>query len=499
MSTKNLLWVLYFLPLFISAQPCKEVVGYYAGWQWYDRNKLMRPETVPYEKYTILTYAFFQPTADGNITISDPWGDKNQLLGPINWATAPTGYDTQYDFGNAAYHLPNKKLSDYAHLEGCKLLISVGGWTYSTHFPAIGASAAKRATFAHNCNTMVKLYNLDGIDIDWEYPANATEKQNYTILLQQVRDSLNAIEATMGRKLLLTAAVGASPTHISNVEWNNVKNILDIINVMSYDFYGTWDNLTNHNAPLYPSASGAQSGFSCSEAINNLLANGVPANKITMGVAWYGRTQMTVGTPNVYVAGNGQADLGHFSADDGTPLYYNILAAMNEFDYHWDNAAQVPYLTGKTTNSFVSYDDETSIEKKAQFINSKNLKGAIIWEISGDYIENPSNPGVISATPLIDKLNSTFCSGSQSITPVTSLLASIYPSPTKDKLVVYLKETITEEVEISITDISGKQIKNSAFEGMDYQLIEVGDLTNGIYFIHIQAGTKSFVSKFVKE
>ena len=147
----------------------------------------MNPQSVPYEKYSILTYAFFEPQPDGTLKISDPWGDKNQLLGPSNWAAAPVGYDTQYDFGNPAYHLPDQKLSDYAHQGGCELLLSVGGWTFSNNFPSIASDINKRNVFAHDCNTIVQLYGLDGIDIAWEYPANNLEKQNFTILLQKVR------------------------------------------------------------------------------------------------------------------------------------------------------------------------------------------------------------------------------------------------------------------------------------------------------------------------
>lgn len=106
----------------------------------------------------------------------------------------------------------------------------------------------------------------------------------------------------------LTIAAGANPTAMSYVDYNTVKNIVDIINLMSYDFYGTWDATTNHNAPLYPSAQNAQPGFSCSEAVSNLINTGVPANQITMGVAWYGRSHMTTGSPNVSVAGTGQTD-----------------------------------------------------------------------------------------------------------------------------------------------------------------------------------------------
>ena len=83
---------------FAQNNPCKEVVGYYPNWQWYDRNKLVNPQTIDYSKYSILNYSFFEPLANGTIKITDPWADKNLLLGPINWAVAPAGYDSSYDF-----------------------------------------------------------------------------------------------------------------------------------------------------------------------------------------------------------------------------------------------------------------------------------------------------------------------------------------------------------------------------------------------------------------
>lgn len=496
---KKLLLLTSLLPTIVFAQPCKEVIGYYAGWQWYDRAHLMSPQTVPYNKYSILTYAFFEPQADGTLKISDPWGDKNQLLGPINWSTAPAGYDTQYDFGNEAYHLPSQKLSDYAHLGGCKLFVSIGGWTYSTNFPAIASDPSKRAIFAHDCNTIVKLYNLDGIDIDWEYPANTIEKNNFTLLLQQVRDSLDAIESSEGHSLMLTIAAGASPTHISNVDWDNVKNIIDIVNLMSYDFYGTWDPITNHNAPLYPSASNAQVGFSCSEAVTNLLAAGMPADKITMGVAWYGRTQTTVSTPNIYVGGTGLADMTHFSTDLGTPLYYNIMLAMGEFDYHWDSVAQVPYLTGQTTNSFVSYDNESSIELKAQYINSQNLRGAIIWEISGDYIESTTNPGTIGATPLVDKLNLTFCNEAVGLNSVhnENLEVSVFPNPVQNVLNLYVQEAISEKTKYEITNVNGSIQMIGYIEGKDLEQINVSSLSSGVYVLRVSVNSRMIVKVVV--
>jgi chitinase len=480
------------VPVFAEAQnTCREVVGYYAGWQWYDRNKLMNPKSVPYKKYSILNYAFFQPQSDGSIKISDPWGDKNQLLGPINWATAPAGYDTQYDFGNPAYHQPNQRLSDYAHQGGCKLLVSVGGWTYSANFPGIAANAAYRAKFAHDCVQMVELYGLDGVDVDWEYPSGNTEKQNFTILLRQVRDSLDALESRRSVELMLTIAVGAAPARMLDVEWSAVTGLVDIVNLMSYDYYGSWDKLNSHNAPLYPVKTAGQPGFSVSESVNNLLAKGVPANKITAGVAFYGRSQTSATKPALYAASTGNADLVNFAADEGTPLYYNILKALPNFEAYWDSTAAVPYLIGKQANTFVSYDDEQSMEQKALFVNSKNLRGVIIWEISGDMIESTVTPGTIERTPLVDRLNTVFCSGSTSSNHAIVPLLAVYPNPTGADGVVYVRGLQQESVLCRVFNPQGQMVKQDFMSRSGQYAFNLSELKRGCYWMqfHTDAGT----------
>ncbi len=401
---KKILFFLYLLPLLLAAQPCKEVIGYYPGWQWYDRAKLVNPMTIDYSKYSILNYAFFKPNPDGTIVGTDSWADDNLLLGPFNWQTSP------------ATHYTNQSLVGKAHAAGVKILISVGGWTLSDDFPAIAGNPTKRATFAHSCKGLVQTYDLDGIDIDWEYPGYAAhngslaDKANYTLFLQQIRDSLTTYQAVTGKTYLLTAAVGASQANMANVEWNNVKNILDIINVMSYDFFGAWDATTNHNSPLYAPAQGDPT-FNLNSAVSYLMTNyGVPANKIAAGMAFYGRSVKTTGTPNLHVASAGTVDNITFQTDDGSPQYYNILANASLFTNNWDNAAQVPYLTGNgNLKTFVSYDNKQSIGLKASYIKNNNLRGAIIWEITGDYLETSVGSGVISGTPLADTLNQVFC------------------------------------------------------------------------------------------
>lgn len=395
----TLLLFLLLAQLFLHAQPCREVVGYYPNWQWYDRSQLVRPATIDYSKYTIINYCFFNPLPNGDIVTGDSWADENLLLGQINWSTTPPSY------------YPNTSIVDLAHNNNVKVLISVGGWTWSNNFPSIAANPATRANFAHSCNDLVRQYNLDGIDLDWEYPGYAphnggpADAANFTLLLQQVRDSLDALELVNNEQYLLTAAVGASAAHMSNVQWTAVTPLLDMINLMSYDFFGAWDAMANHNSPLNSPACG-DPGFNISTAFTLLTQQyGVPANKINVGVAFYGRSQ--TGYTGLCQATSGNAATTAFPPD-GAPLYYEIAAQQSQYTYNWDSQAQVPWLNNNA-GVFLSFDNERSIGLKAQFIVSNGARGAIIWEITGDYLETAPGSGIIAGTPLADTLNAVFC------------------------------------------------------------------------------------------
>lgn len=403
--------LVYFLSMLLmvfsaEAQTCPEIIGYYPNWQWYDRGQLVKPSTIQYSKYTILNYAFFKPESNGSISSTDAWADQNLLLGQINWSTNPISY------------IPNTSIIDLAHNAGVKVLPSIGGWTLSDNFPGIAASGTKRITFAHHCCDLIRTYQFDGIDIDWEYPGYAThsgtpaDKQNFTILLQLIRDSLNVLGAQTNKTYLLTFCAGASRQNMLNVEWNNVQNIADIINLMSYDFFGSWDATSNHNSPLHQPAQG-DATFNLDSAVSYLLYHyQIPPNKLAAGVAFYGRSAKTSGPPALFAPITG-TDNSTFSDDDGSPLYYNVLKKMNLFTAQWDPIAQVPYLIGNgSLNTFVSYDDPQSIGLKANYIKNKNLRGAIIWEITGDYIETAPGSGIIAATPLVDTLKSVLCNTS---------------------------------------------------------------------------------------
>ena len=399
----SVIFALFFIITEIKAQLPREIIGYYPSWQWYDRGGLVNPQTIPYSKYSIINYSFFKPNFDGTISGLDAWADENLLQGKINYQTEPNT------------HYPNTSLVDLAHQAGVKVLISIGGWTESSLFSRIAADPRKRKRFAGECRRLVEKYHLDGIDIDWEYPGVAdrdgkpVDKQNFTFLLRGIRDSLNKLSTRTPKKYLLTGAFSASKKHMAHIEWGKVSLLLDAINLMTYDFYGSWDSQAGHNSPLFATAYD-DSEANIDGAVKALTAiYGVSPSKINIGAAFYGRSLKTKQAPEVLTALTGKVDTITFHIDEGSPLYYNILKQKDHFTEHWDEYAQVPYLTGKDDlKTFVSYDDARSIANKAHYVTAKKLRGVIIWEMTGDCVETIENEVKTFKNPLLDALIDAF-------------------------------------------------------------------------------------------
>lgn len=478
--------------LSIISQTCKEVIGYYPNWQWYDRAKLVKPTTINYSKYSIINYCFFKPEVSGLISNTDTWADENLLQGQINWSTSPVSY------------YPNTSLIDLAHNAGTKVMVSIGGWTLSDNFPSIASNPSKRAIFASECNRLLKFYKFDGIDIDWEYPGfsahsgTTADKQNFTLLLQQIKDSISSLGISNGKNYKLSSCFSADPAKAMDIEWNNVTPLLDMINLMSYDFFGAWDCNANHNAPLYAPVIGNNT-FNIHSAFTMLVNTyGVPSSKINIGTAFYGRTQQ--GATALHQNTNCLEDNITFSLDAGSPTYYNVMDKLSLFDYYWDNTAKVPYLIGKTSGSaagtFVSYDNKESIALKAQYIVNNNARGTIIWEITGDYIETSIGSGSISGTPLLDTLNYVFChSVTTTIDENKKSDFDIYPNPTKEAFFINNKKD--EALTFDVITINGTIIISDKLE-YGQNKINISHFSAGIYFIKIAGKETLYYDKLIK-
>ena len=375
---------------FPSAAQQRQIIGYYPSWKWETRNNLVNTNAIPYDKFTIIDYAFLYPTHDGGIAGIDTLKEiEDRIL------------NGEYDRSNGGY-IPGTSLAARAHRHGVKVMGSVGGCEGSKEFSQIAADPKKRSNFAHACIKQIIAHDLDGIDIDWEFPGYAehngipADKQNFTIFLREIRDSLTAYGKKTGKTFLLTAALPSGGSNVENMEIEKIAPLLDFLNVMTYDIYGEWSPVSGHNAPLY--AGRPEDSTLSVDASFKLYHEKyqIQSKKINLGAPFYGHTYKNC--VGLY-KNHGGADRDHFAGDGF--FYYDLVRHLDKFTRYWDDMAMVPYLLGKNFETFVSYDDEESIRLKAQYVVDKNGAGIIIWEITADFLPD-------GTTPLLDVINKTF-------------------------------------------------------------------------------------------
>lgn len=278
-----------------------------------------------------------------------------------------------------------------------KIMISIGGWSWSENFSDAVLTPSSRKLFAKSSVDIIRQYDLDGVDIDWEYPAMRGEegniyrpedKQNFTLMFKDIRAELDKLEAEKGRKYLLTAAVGGSKSFVNNTEMGEVAKILDYILIMTYDYGG---KTVNHHTNLFPSR-GLEIGSSAHKSVMDFMEAGVPASKLGLGAAFYGKSReaesnMNNGLNQPQVMGS-KAVAGQ---GGGYGKMKNEFINKNGYKRFWDRHAKAPYLFNPETKVFITYDDERSIKKKAQYIKKHKLAGIFFWEYFNDPEENLLN------------------------------------------------------------------------------------------------------------
>lgn len=247
-----------------------------------------------------------------------------------------------------------------------KVLLSVGGWG-SGRFSEMAADRSLRKTFAVECAKIVADYNLDGIDIDWEYPGSGmanisslpADKGNFTLLMHDLRYAL-------GADALLTLATAASANFY---DFPSFVDDVDFVSIMSYDMGGAPD----HHAALYNSER--FQGLCCDKALKAHLEAGVPAEKLVLGLPFYGR---------------GTHEIGNFTNFKDIPRHI-------QFTRNWDKDACVPYLTNDKGEVVLGYDDARSIKIKCKYAKQKGLRGVMYWDYDGDDAQGTLRTTVIKA------------------------------------------------------------------------------------------------------
>lgn len=259
-----------------------------------------------------------------------------------------------------------------------KVMLSLGGWGGCEKCSEVFSTEAGRKEFASSVRRVSDFFQTDGIDIDWEYPAiqgfpghpfKNEDRKNFTELLKEVRNA-----AREGFEI--SFAAGGFTSYIdSSAAWNDISDIVDFINVMTYDLVHGYSKVSGHHTPLY---STPQQTESTDHAVKMLLNAGVPAEKIVIGAAFYGR---------------------FFKIDDGDEAglyqpctfmhsfswkYQADSLVGNGFERKWDDVAHAPYSVNRQKKILATYDDELSVSEKTKYAKDHKLGGIMFWQLYDD-------------------------------------------------------------------------------------------------------------------
>ncbi|MFR2527157.1 MAG: glycosyl hydrolase family 18 protein [Clostridium paraputrificum] len=397
-------------------------VMYYGDWSIWGGQGNFYPKDIPADKLTHLNFAFMDFNASGELI----YCDKDAAIGhPLGNAGVTYG-DVNGGILNAFQVLR-------AENPNLKIGVSLGGWSKSGDFSTMAANASTRAKFVENVMKFIKYTNMDFVDLDWEYPgeyrepdktdntndegtpnASPQDKDNYILLLQDLKNALNKQGKELGKTYELSVALPAGVSKIeAGIDVDKLFDIVDFANIMTYDMAGAWSTTSGHQTALYanPNAPEEYKGLSVNECVNYYISQGAERQKIVIGAAYYTRGWEQVSDKGVDPNNPGlfgEAAVVNKNADltptpgalNESPLKngeggraggvwgYNALdklkAKYTGLKEYWDDSAKAPYLYNPETGAFFTYDNVRSIQEKAKYVKENNLGGMIAWMASQD-------------------------------------------------------------------------------------------------------------------
>lgn len=425
---------------FNSAYSQKKVVGYYPDWIKYT----LPPTQIKFENLTHIVHAFAWPSSTGEISMYEG--------------------------------MPNANLITTVHNSGKKILLAVGGAgiDQSGGFAPMSADSVKRTAFIENIVNLITANGFDGIDLDWEFPADINEGKNQTILVKELRQRFDQIDSS----LLITMAVSGGSYYGQYCEYEKLSPFVNWFSMMGYDFHGSWTAHAGHNGPLYQ-PSNCTDGADDNGIKYLTVTRKIPKGKLLLGVPFYGKEFNSTG---LYQTRTGSV----------TDLLYSEIAprgSNSKWDYFWDDFSKVPYLLDTSRTKFVTFDDTTSIRLKCEYALNNNLSGIMIWALGQDLTgsSQPLLETIGKSLGLVTSINSV-----QEFSASDFYLFNNYPNPFNSSTVIKFRIPEAGLVTLTVYDLLGREVEKLANKNMAVGIYSIdfnaSNLSGGVYFYALKAG-----------
>ena len=415
-----------------STDLSRKVIGYFPEWAYTNEVQgYFDAADLQWESLTHIQYSFAMvDPATNKIALGDKYAAIEETFEnhPLSHNGKEVTLDSTLPYKGHFNVLQTMK-KQYPNV---KLLISVGGWAGSRGFYTMLDTDAGINTFADSCVDFIRKYNFDGVDIDFEYPSATSTSGNpddkdlseprrsklnerYNLMMKTLREKLDAAGKQDGKHYIESAAVTASSWVLGGMSDNSYAQYLDFLSVMSYDFHGGWNEFVENLANIYPDPTDRETINMAMPTLNMDWAyryyRGIlPPEKIIMGIPYYTRGWENVqgGTNGLHgssktpasgiynIWGDDDNKDGVLDPAGANPLWHilNLAETDPNLKIYFDEVGGVPYVWQNEKKVFLSFENEKSIDKRIEYIKNKNLGGALIWVMNGDYGLNPNyKPG----------------------------------------------------------------------------------------------------------